>query len=240
MPKFKLDTSDGLSQEWNYAFKVRLGPFLLLLSGFIFMGWCGHSYFVKKTFTPTQKHISSIVSEFNVRRHFDGRIYGTYWDDCGVTITADHVPGDMFEDSEDWVGKPVHRSMGIIDAAHYGDWSCKTSPREPVVGEKVSVIGYPGGSMHPSLRRGEIYIKRSVSGSPGYEKPTWIIIFYGEEPVVGGMSGGIVISEDGTPLGPLVTQNSPTFFQQFGGEKHSADFVALHDYWEFVLEPSND
>jgi len=217
-------------------FKVRLGPFLLLAFGLIFIGVSLHAYFIKKTFTPTQRYISSVVSDFNIRRHFDGHAYGTFWDDCGVTMTADHVLAEMVDEGESFVGQRVNRSFGVIDAAHFGDWSCG-EPREPIIGEKISVIGYPSGSVHPALRRGEIYLKRAESGSPGYHTPTWIIVFSDDEPVVGGMSGSLVISEDGVPLGVLVTQNSPTYFHKFKTEKHGSDFAALHDYWNVVLEP---
>jgi len=204
--------------------------------GLIFVGASLHAYFLKKNFTPTQRYISSVVKEFNVRRHFDGRAYGTFWDYCGVTMTADHVQAEMEDHGESFVGKPAERSHGIIDAAHYGRWSCD-EPREPTIGERVAVIGFPGGSEHPTLRRGEIHAKRIDSGSDGYEKPTYIVVFHSGEPVVGGMSGGIIISGDRTPLGPLVTQNSPAYFPKFEDEKHSADFASLYDYWTFVLEP---
>ncbi len=237
MPKFKFDLSDGLSQEWNHKFIVKLGPFLVLTFALILLGAFGHSYFVKKTFTPTQRYISDVVSDFNIRRHFDGHAYGTFWDDCGITMTADHVLAEMVDEGETFVGKRVNRSFGVIDAAHFGKWSCD-EPREPIIGEKISVIGYPSGSTHPALRHGEIYIKRGESGSPGYHTPTWIIVFHDDEPVVGGMSGSLVISEDGTALGVLVTQNSPTYFHKFKAEKHGSDFAALHDYWKHVLNPS--
>lgn len=237
MEKFKFNLNDGLSQEWNFRFKVKLGPFLVFTLGLIILGACGHAYFIKKTLTPTQRYISSIVKDFNVRRHFDGHAYGTFWDDCGVTVTADHVLAQMVDEGEAFVGERVNRSFGVIDIAHFGKWSCE-QPREPTIGEKISVIGYPSGSTHPALRRGEIYLKRGESGSPSYHTPTWIIVFHDAEPVVGGMSGSLIISEDGTPLGVLVTQNSPTYFQKFKAEKHGSDFAALHDYWTYVLKPT--
>ena len=237
----KINLKDGLSQEWGHKLKnITVGKMVkisaLIAVAFVLIGGhCGYQYFVAKNFTPTQKYIKSIVTEYDVRRHFSGQAYGTFWDICSVTITADHVPAEMTDDGVSFVGRPVTRSNGIIDAAHYGEWGCD-APRAPIVGEKVSIIGYPGGSVHPALRKGEIYLKRGTSGSPGYEQATWIIVFDSGEPVVGGMSGGIVISEDGTPLGPLVTQNSETFFAKFNASKHSSDFVALSDYFEHVIE----
>jgi len=194
MEKFKLDFSDGLSQEWNFKFKIKLGTLLVLMLALFLTGAFGHAYFIKKTLTPNQKYIASVVSDYKVRRHFDGHAYGTFWQYCGVTLTADHVLAELVDEGEAFVGKRVNRSFGVIDAAHFGKWKCE-EPREPIIGD---------------------------------------------EPVVGGMSGGIVISEDGTPLGPLVTQNSPTYFLPLKAQKHSADFVALHDYWDFVLEPNSD
>jgi len=196
--------------------------------------YTGKRYFKDRNLTPTQKYISSIIEDFNVRRHFDGRAWGSFWDHCGVTLTADHVPAAMADDGTAFVGQPVTRSLGLIDAAHYGEWECG-KPRDPAIGESVWVIGYPGGSLHPSYRKGEIYLKREESGSPDYEHPTWIAVLHTDEPVVGGMSGGIVISEDGTPLGILVTQNSSTYIEKFQSEKHSSDFVALSDYWRTPL-----
>jgi hypothetical protein len=234
MQKFKFNLRDGLSQEWNFIFKVKLGTILFLALSLITLGAIGHAYFIKKTLTPRQKYISNVVSDFNVRRHFDGHAYGTFWDNCGVTLTADHVLAELVDEGETFVGDRVNRSFGVIDAAHFGKWKCDP-PRKPVVGEKISVIGYPSGSVHPALRYGEIYLKRGESGSDGYDMPTWIAVFYDDEPVVGGMSGSLVISEDGTPLGVLVTQNSPTYFHKFKAEKHGSDFAALHDYWNYVL-----
>jgi len=239
MTRSTYNLRDWLSKEWNLTIKIRRGSLFLLIAGFIVLLVCGHSYFVEKRFTPTQKYISDIVSKHNVRRHFDGYAYGTFWDDCGVTLTADHVLSQMVDEGETFVGRRVNRSFGVIDAAHFGEWSCG-EPRAPVIGEKVSVIGYPSGSVDPALRRGEIYLRREESGSDGYKKPTWIIVFDGREPVAGGMSGGLVISDDGTPLGTLVTQNSATYIPKFKTEKHGSDFVALHDYWNFVIEPTRN
>ena len=229
--KFKFNPFDGLSQEWNHRVKLRLGWFVLLLIGIIALGfYIGKRFYIDRNLTPTQKYVASVVDEFNVRRHFDGRTYGTFWDYCGVTLTADHVPASMADDGIGFVKRPVHRSNGVIDGAHYGDWTCAT-PKYIAEGDKVSLIGYPGGSEYPSIRKGEVYLRRSVSGSAGYEVPTWIVVFETQEPVVGGMSGGIVVNSSDVPVGIVVVQNSPADLNGDGEEQHSADIVSLRDYW---------
>lgn len=234
--KFNIDLSDGLSDEFNYRLSLRLGWLVLLLIGIIFLGaYLGNRYFFSKDLTPTQRYISSVSEQYNLRRHFDGRAYGTFWDTCGVTLTADHVVSAMVDGGESFVGQPVIRNGYILDAAHYGKWSCE-APQSLTQRDSVNILGYPAGATYPALREGSIYIKRSSSGSAGYATPTWIVVFDTPEPVVGGMSGGAVLNSDDEPIGIVVVQNSPTDLDGDGQDEHSADIVALSDYYTEVLE----
>ena len=151
-----VDFSDGISQELNHRVKLKVWWIIPIILGLVIIGWyCGHRYFVKKNFTPQQKYVNSVVEEFKVRRHFDGRAYGSFWDYCGITLTADHVPAEMVDEGVSFVGKPVHRSNGVIDGAHYGEWTCG-APSNLKRGDKATLIGYPGGSDAPAIRNGEV------------------------------------------------------------------------------------
>jgi len=232
MSKLKIDFSDGLKQEMGHRVSLRLGWLGFLIMGIIALGfYSGKRYFFDKNFTPTQRYVASVVDDFKVRRHFDGRVYGTFWDHCGQTITADHVVSGMADGGAEFVGQDPWRPDGVLDVASYGDWKCGP-PKSVAEGVAVSLIGYPGGSADAAIRRGKVYFHRSVSGSAGYEVPTWIVVFETREPVVGGMSGGIVIDEDRNPLGVIVVQNSPSDLDGDEIEDHSADIVALSDYYE--------
>lgn len=207
---------------------------LIALIGFLFSrsveaaGKAGYNSYVAKNYTAEQIFVKDAADSFNIRRYWDGRNYGTLWDFCGSTITADHVISNTIDNGEGQVGKTANRNGGIADVVHYGNWECE-SVTEISQGDVVSIIGFPGGSSEPSMREGSVYIKRSVSGSDGYETPTWIVAFKSEEPVVGGMSGGIVI-KDNEPVGVLVVQNSPADLDGDGKEDHSSDIVSLADY----------
>lgn len=214
-----------------------------LLLGAIFIGG--------RTASNTMSELSErdtiaqhLIENHQITRGFENNAYGTYWRDCGVWITAGHV----HKETQGTIPSPVSGaavSSPIIDAAFYGDhWSCGPVPdlRE---GQSVWVAGYPGGSDALAMRKGEVYLKRSSSGSDGYEAATWIVVFpenniaaWLSEPVAGGMSGGAVIdAETLQPLAILVTQNSPTKLQAFGDNPvHSADVVSIKDAYEVLIK----
>ena len=183
-----------------------------------------------------------ILGNYTLTRGFENNAYGTYWQHCGVWITAGHVHAETLGATP----PPLPRAAithGDIDAAFYGTkWTCGV-PQDLTEGQRVWIAGYPGGANAVALRSGVAYIKRSSSGSDGYSEPTWVIVFpknnlasWLSEPVAGGMSGGVVIDADTLePVGILVTQNSPTTLPSFG-EVHSADIVALYDAYRVLVE----
>lgn len=236
----KIDLSDGIGDELNARINIKARWLIWIALAFLFIGGAGFSYYKWVKLPESTKISQQITEDFNVRRHFDGSTWGTFWDYCGVTLTADHVPAGMADNGEAFTGKTVHRSSGVIDAAWYGErWKCD-EPSNPERGMDVYVLGYPGGSGDASLREGRVYLQRGSSGSPGYEIATWIVVFDGveitAEPVVGGMSGGIVTDHEFNPVGILVTQNSPSDLDNDGKPDQSADIVGLADFYAALIE----
>ena len=224
----KINFKDGISQEWNWKFRVRLGPFLLLLIGLLFVGgYCGHSYFVKKNFTPSQRLSAKLQYEYSVTRKFQNNqttyAWGTFWRHCGAWFTADHVDSAFGRIAPEFVKGAQWEPHGIIDATLWSDdWKCDY--RRPISGEEVRLLGFPQRSETAIFARGRVLQNRGSSASSGYEIATWIVVLEtGVEPVSTGMSGGLIVDMDYQPLGILVTT---------GGDLNgnwTADFAALYD-----------
>ena len=187
---------------------------------------------------------ASLIEYHDITRGFENNAYGTYWNHCNVWVTAGHVHSETLGATPPPVARDATASIEIDAAFYGGPWLCHEPPAEMRDGQEVWIAGYPGGSDKLAMRRGEVYIKRSVSGSDGYSAPTWIVVFpknniaaWLSEPVAGGMSGGIVIdAETEEPVGILVTQNSPTTLAPFGDQPvHSADVVSLIDAHSILL-----
>lgn len=107
----------------------------------------------------------------------------------------------------------------------------------PIVqsGCNLIVIAYPARDMDYEVLEGVSYIQRAEANKQ------WIgIIENPNEPVVGGMSGGIVLAscrgEKYRPAGVLVTQNSKTDIDGDGQDEKSFDFVSI----EYVLRDMRD
>ena len=227
----KFNLKDGISQEWNFKFRVRLGPFILLLSGLIFLGSLGgYSYFVKENFTPTQRLSSKLQAEYQVTRKFQNNqttyAWGTFWHHCGAWLTADHVDFAFQRVRPEFVEGAQWRPNGLIDATLWSDnWDCDY--RAPVAGEAVKVLGFPQRSETAIFAKGRVLQNRGSSASSGYELATWIIVLEtGVEPVSTGMSGGMILDSENEPLGILVTTGG-----DFNGD-WTADFAALTDLKE--------
>lgn len=229
----KILIGDGKLTVWEVL--------VILLLGFTFWRSIeaaarkGYDSYQAKNYTEEQIYVRQIADDFSLRRYWDGRSYGTLWEHCGATVTADHVIALVPDNGAEYVGKTAHRNDKLADVIHYGEWDCK-APQELDEGQEVSIIGYPGGSSDPSMRQGSVYFKRSVSGSDGYATATWIIVFDTPEPVIGGMSGGIVVNSYNQAVGVLVVQNSPADLDGDGKTEHSADVVSLADYHRIVAQ----
>ncbi len=171
--------------------------------------------------------------------------HGTFWPIWGGWITADHVHTGAAHLAPPFAGGDIMRSPDIIDVCMYGTKK-PLRPRDIQPGERLEVFGFPGGSEFLSVRFGKVHAKRTSGGSPGYSQPTWIGHIddrpapYGPdqeigsmyEPVVGGMSGGLVQAPDGEALGVLVTQNGLADLDGDGDSDNSFDFVALADVYD--------
>lgn len=240
----RVNLKNGIGDELNTPIRLRWA-----IRTFVFGLILGAILWGGKTATDTVVELNErqsieayILETHDAARGFENNAYGTYWNYCGVWVTAGHVHRETGGAvPQPVVGEAV--SSLDIDAAFYGrEWTCE-KPQEVKEGQAVWVAGYPGGSDALALRSGVAYIKRSSSGSDGYVAPTWVVVFpkgnlaaWLSEPVVGGMSGGVVIdAETRTPVGILVTQNSPTTLPNFG-EVHSSDVVSLHDAYEVLIE----
>jgi hypothetical protein len=193
--------------------------------------------------------IGQINDKFNVRRYFNGSAWCTYWqpwaDVDNGWISAEHCHRQMLGDRPPYVSNSTEafRLAGQIDGVYYGTTRPARRPRDMIEGEQVYIMGYPGGSDDPSLRRGTVYIKRTFSVSDHYEQPTVIVIIPTQkeytsgvayEPVIGGMSGGIVTGLSFEPLAILVTQNGQTDLTGDGIPDSSSEVVPLNEVWELI------
>jgi hypothetical protein len=185
--------------------------------------------------TPRPKPNAPFITSEPVRRHFYNergfQTYGSFfawwdgWITAGHVITeaADLVPPFCQGDCITWPDG--------LDAALIGCTLPLIAPDPPRAGQDVIIKGYPAGSRHIEERRGAVYFERS----PG----TWIAhIKTPDEPVVTGMSGGMVMdAQTEFPIGILITRNSPADLNSDRDPDESADFVALCDVWHALQKP---
>ena len=182
-----------------------------------------------RTPTPRIKPAPPFSTALEVRRHFYNeagfQTYGSFFSHWDGWITAGHVlteaaglmPPFTKGKSESWPDG--------MDAAVIGCTLPLIAPDPPRAGQDVIIKGYPAGSRHLEERRGSVYFERA----PG----VWIAhIKTPDEPVVTGMSGGVVVdASSGLPIGILITRNSPADLNADRDPDESADFTALYDVW---------
>ncbi|WP_427452152.1 transglycosylase SLT domain-containing protein [Litorimonas sp. WD9-15] len=172
---------------------------------------------------------------------------GTFFEVRGSLLaTAAHVRDAQMGTVPPFTSGKYDCAPGVLDACLIGRIPA-TWPRPPVPveGQSGFVIGFPGGSGLPSERRATVHFKRSVSGSPGYEMPTWIARIEPCpddvdaatpesalcQPVFVGMSGS-PFTVDGVPIGIVVAQNSRADLNNDRDPDQSFDFVAMSDVWD--------
>ena len=237
-----IDLRDGIKDELNTKVTIKLRWIIRIVILSLIIGAVLFGLATRKKIVETTTIENQITELFDVSRGVTDTTYGTYWQYCGGWFTAVHVHTGMGFEAPEFVSGAVVRSPGLIDAAWYGgEWSCD-APMNPEDGMPVYLLGYPGGSDKPTLRQGNVYLRRSQSGSPGYEISTWVVVFelrgvagiFGE-PVVGGMSGGVVTDREFNPVGILVTQNSPSDVTGDGKLQQSADIVGLADAYQALI-----
>lgn len=179
----------------------------------------------------TQAAKISIPTE--VRRYFyDGakqQTYGSFFRIWGGWATARHVLTAMENRPPPFAKGSVLLGPDNLDYALIGCSVPEHPPAGPEPGQDLVAIGYPAGAHMPAIRRCRIYQKR-----PGGQ--VWIChILSPGEPVVVGMSGGLVFDEATRQiLGIIVHRNSPADLDGDGDADQSLDFVAMNDICEQV------
>lgn len=180
--------------------------------------------------TPTSS--ARKVALERLTRYFfnDGRAqtYGSFFRLWDGWATAAHVYTEMSRTAPPFATGDRIIEPNFLDVAFFGTTLPPSRPPEPVEGQKLLAIGYPAGSLEPSAREAEVYLRRSSE--------TFIArIFTPHEPVVVGMSGGIVVDlETAEPVGVIVIRNSPADLDRDGQKDESFDFVALSDAYDAI------
>lgn len=185
--------------------------------------------------TPTPASTAQAEGLARLRRHFlnDGFIqtYGSFFQLWGGWATAGHVYKDMHNQTPDFVSGTAIISPAFLDVALFGVTLPDTRPPVPQRGQKLLAIGYPAGSSIPAERTAEVYFRRSSESFIAQIKSP-------REPVVVGMSGGIVLDEaTAEPIGIIVVRNSPADLDFDGVKDESFDFVALSDVYDAIAAP---
>ncbi len=171
-----------------------------------------------------------------VRRHFFNergfQTYASFFPYWSGHITAGHVIDECGQQVPPFASGRMESWPGGLDAALLGCRLPRTCPPDPTPGQAITCIGYPAGSRHPSTRNSKVYFER-----PG-NKDTWIAhIFTPDEPVVTGMSGGAVLdAKTLTPIGIIITRNSPADLNNDRDPDESLDFVSLAGVWRAIME----
>lgn len=175
----------------------------------------------------------STIAGPDVRRHFYNeagfQTYASFFQYWEGWITAGHCLSEAAELIPDFADGDVICHPDGLDAALIGCTLPQNCPAAPFPGQEIICIGYPAGCRTAEIRRGKVYMQRPNA-------PSWIAhIIDPDEPVVTGMSGGAVIdAASGTPIGIIITRNSPADLNNDRDPDESCDFTALTDVWTAV------
>lgn len=154
--------------------------------------------------------------------------YGSFFRLWDGWATAAHVYTEMGRTVPDFATGDRNISPGFLDVALFGTTLPPSRPPEPVEGQQLLAIGFPAGSSTPAERHAEVYLRRSSESFIAR-------ITQPHEPVVVGMSGGIVVDkETAEPVGVIVVRNSPADLDRDGVKDESFDFVALSDVYDAI------
>jgi len=152
----------------------------------------------------------------------------SYWKGWGGYFTAAHCLNECAQNTPPdtpHFDKWQHRMKGM-DISSYGFDNLCPALIEPYVGQEIVCLGYPAGSRNLEVRHGWVHMER--------EEGLWIgAIKTPAEPVVVGMSGGMVLGKDKEtmkwgPIGVTVHRNSPATLDGDDIQDESLDFVALN------------
>ena len=163
----------------------------------------------------------------------------SYFDFADGIVTAAHCVNEIGQDTKAINGKSVdkwdHRMKGV-DISTYGFKDLCPYVTKPYLNQQIVVLGYPAGSRNLEVRHGWVHMER--------EKGIFIgAIKRPAEPVVVGMSGGLVIGLDKdtmkwTPIGTTIHRNSPATLDKDDIPDESCDFVSLSFAFEENFENS--
>lgn len=185
--------------------------------------------------TPRIKPAPPFMTGELVRRYFYNergfQTYGSFFAHWDGWITAGHVITEAADLVPPFCQGECTKWPDGLDAAVIGCTLPLIAPDPPRTGQEVIIKGYPAGSRHLEERRGTVYFERA----PG----VWIAhIKTPDEPVVTGMSGGVVLDAvNEMPIGILITRNSPADLNADRDPDESADFTALCDVWHALQKP---
>ena len=177
---------------------------------------------------------SNTSTSLIVRRHFYNergfQTYGSFFAHWDGWITAAHVLEEAKNLTPDFAKGAILSRPNDLDACLIGCDIPNTPPPKPQNGLSVYCIGYPAGSDAPARRDAKIYLER-----PG-QNGQWIAhILSPDEPVVTGMSGGAVFdARTHTPIGIVITRNSPADLNNDRDPDESFDFIALSAVWQAI------
>ena len=180
---------------------------------------------------------TEVAANIDVRRYFfdddDVHTYGTFYANWDGWITAAHVVRDMKYTTPPFASGDLIYQPDGLDAALIGCILPDTEPPQLREGMNLKVIGYPAGSQTPAVREGVVHYTVPGSGK-------WIIrIDNPHEPVVSGMSGGVVINtETELPIGIVIEANHKADLDQDPELDHSLNVVSLCDVWNAVKNVS--
>lgn len=173
----------------------------------------------------------------DIRRHFYNepgfQSYSTFFAHWEGWITAGHCMTDVNDILPPFASGELISWPDGLDGATIGCRLPVSCPSKPVRGQDVTIQGFPAGSRHMETRRAVVYFERT----PG----TWIAhITEPDEPVVSGMSGGAVLdTQTGTPIGIVITRNSPADLNNDRDPDESCDFISLAALWEAIKAAQN-
>lgn len=179
-----------------------------------------------------------IMPPTELRRYFyegqSQQTYGSFFRLWGGWATAGHVVSAMQHRPPPFAKGGVVLGGDALDVALIGCTLPDRAPALPYEGQELVAMGFPAGAHLPAIRRCKVYQRR-----PGSQ--VWISqISAPGEPVVVGMSGGVVFDErTQTLVGVIVHRNSPADLDGDGQLDQSLDFVALADAYQQLASSSH-
>ncbi len=184
---------------------------------------------------PPPNTVTTDLHSSLVKRHFYNeagfQTYASFFAHWQGVITAGHVMTECGNRMPPFATGQRHCWPSGLDAALLGCTLPKNCPPDPKPNQAITCIGYPAGSSHASVREAQVYMQRPNTPD------VWIArIITPDEPVVTGMSGGVVMGQSNQPVGVLITRNSPADLNNDRDPDESFDFVSLAGIWRAITK----